>query len=123
MGLGPFAVSAEAADVAAFRRSARLQADDAVPFTWPIRWLARPEIRAALLAFAPEGFVPFHESQTFDYVAPLEIDVGYRLEIAARREHGPPDRLVVDGRVTTEGGAAMATIETVLRLFATGQAS
>lgn len=119
--LGPFAVSAEAAEVAAFRRAARIEADT-LPFTWPIRWLARPEIRAALVDLMPDGVVPFHESQTFDYAAPLQAGAAYALEVAARHESGPPERIVVEGRVV-EDGATVATIETVLRLFATGRAA
>ena len=117
--IGTFAVSADADDVAAFRRAARLDESDALPFTWPIRWMARPDIRAALTALVPEpDLVPFHESQTFDYAAPLRAGTGYMLAVTARRD-GAPERLVVEG-VLSADGARVATIETVLRLFSTG---
>ena len=126
--IGTFAVSADAAEVAAFRRAARIDdAGDALslevlPFTWPIRWMARPDIRAALTALVPEpDLVPFHESQTFDYVAALRVGSPYTLVVSARRETAP-ERLVVDG-VLSADGAQVATIETVLRLFSTQAAA
>ena len=118
VAVGTFAVSAAAADVAAFRRAARLEGGDGLPFTWPIRWLAAPEIRAKLQALMPEDdLVPFHESQTFDYAAPLRKDTPYTLAVTARRET-TPERLVVEGRVAADG-VLVATVETVLRLFST----
>ena len=116
--IGSFAVSADEAEIAAFRRAARLDEGDALPFTYPIRWMARPDIRAALTALVPEaGLVPFHESQSFDYAAPLRAGTRYALAVTARRESAP-DRLVVEG-VLSAGRARVATIETVLRLFST----
>ena len=122
VAIGTFAVSAEAAEVAAFRRAARLEdADEMLPSTWPIRWMARPDIRAALTALVPEpDLVPFHESQTFDYAAPLRVGTIYELAVSARRDSAP-ERLVVEGVLSAEG-ARVATIETVLRLFSTGAA-
>lgn len=117
--IGTFAVSAAAAEVAAFRQAARLdETGDALPFTWPIRWMARPDVRAALTALVPEpDIVPFHESQTFDYAAPLRAGATYALAVTARRESAP-DRLVAEG-VLSADGTRVATIETVLRLFST----
>lgn len=118
--LGTFAVSAQAAEVDAFRRAARLEeTGDTLPFTWPIRWMARPDVRAALTALVPEAdLVPFHESQTFDYAAPLRAGTDYTLAMTARRESAP-DRLVVEGSIAVADGSVVATVETVLRLFST----
>ena len=118
-----FAVSGDRGELTAFRLATHLGTDDrspaALPFTWPIRWLARPEIRAALTALVPEGdLVPFHESQTFDYAAPLDAGIGYTLDVAARRETGPPQRLVVEATIARDG-VKQAIMETVLRLFST----
>ena len=119
--LGPFAVSATAADVAALCGAAQLEANGDVPFTFPIRWLARPEIRGALVALTPEpGLVPFHESQTFEFASPLQAGVSYVMDVAARREHAP-ERIVVDARLAAADAALVAKVETVLRLFPTGQ--
>ncbi len=121
--IGTFAVSADPAEVAAFRRAARLDDEGGtLPFTWPIRWMARPDIRAALAALLPEAdLVPFHESQTFDYAVSLRVGVSYQLAVSARRESAP-DRLVAEG-VLSADGARVATIETVLRLFSTQAAA
>ncbi len=118
--LEAFEVTAGADDVAAFCRAAGLEATvDRLPFTYPIRWMAAPHVRAALAGMVPEpDIVPFHESQSFDYVAPLRVGVRYTLAVTARRESGP-DRLVAEGHVAAEGGAVLATVETVLRLFST----
>ena len=121
--IGSFAVSADAAELAAFRRAARLDgAGETLPFTWPIRWMARPDIRAALAALLPEpDLVPFHESQTFDYAVPLRIGVSYTLAVSARRDSAP-ERLVVEVLLSAEG-TRVATIETMLRLFSTQAAA
>ena len=127
VSIGTFAVSADPAEVAAFRRAARLEDAGALssgflPFTWPIRWMARPDIRAAMAALVPEpDLVPFHESQTFDYASPLRAGVSYELAVSARRDSAP-DRLVVEG-VLSADGARVANIETVLRLFSTRAAA
>jgi len=120
--IGTFAVSASAADVSAFCRAAHLPDGDALPFTYPIRWLARPEVRAGLTVLVPESdLVPFHESQSFDYARPLRRETAYALAVTARREHAP-ERLVVAATISAEDGTVAATIETVLRLFSTQRA-
>ena len=117
--LGPFAVRAVCAEVEAFRAATGLPPGAAVPATFPMRWLAAPEIRDALLAMASEpDLVPVHESQVFDYLAPLIIGERYEMRLEARRETGP-DRLVLTGTVGGDDGADHVRIETVLRLFST----
>ena len=121
--IGTFEVTASAAEVSAFRRAARLEGNGgALPFTYPIRWLARPEVRGALMALMPEAdLVPFHESQSFDYMRPLHTDTPYTLAVKARRD-SEPDRLVVEVTIAA-AGLQVATVETVLRLFPTGRAA
>ena len=115
--LGSFAVTTDRAEVDAFRAATGLPPGDGVPATFPMRWLAAPEVRAALLAIAPEpDLVPVHESQTFEYLAPLFVGVRYALALAARRE-AAPDRLVLTGTISGEDGAPCVHVETILRLF------
>ncbi len=117
--LGAFAVCAEPAEVAAFRAATGLPRGDAVPATFPMRWLAAPEVRDALLAMAGEpDLVPVHESQLFDYLAPLSIGERYEMCLDVRRETAP-DRLVLTGAITARSGAIHLRIETILRLFST----
>ena len=117
--LGPFAVVAGRAEVDAFRAATGLLPGGAVPATFPMRWLATPEVRDALLTMAAEpDIVPVHESQLFDYLAPLTIGQPYEMRLDARRETGP-DRLVLTGTIAGDDGAIHVRVETILRLFST----
>lgn len=117
--LGSFHVRAERAEAEAFAAAIRLEDGDGVrlPLTFPMRWLVRPEVRAALMSLLPGGnVIPVHESQSFAYERPLHCDETYVLSLSAARMTGP-DRLVVDGTIEDLGGAACGRIETILRLF------
>lgn len=119
--LGSFRVRAGADEADAFRKATGVAAaeGDALPLTFPIRWLVTPEIRAALLAMVPEpDIVLLHEAQAFDYRQPLRVGRDYDLSLDARRE-ALPDRLFVDGTIADLDGTTCATVETVLRLFST----
>ena len=112
-----FPVIARASEVSAFRAATRSGGDVRVPLTFPMRWLAQPEVRRALLEMASDaGIVPVHESQTFEYARSLSTDEPYALALHGRREIAP-DRLVVDGVVSDAGGATVVRLEMILRLF------
>lgn len=117
--LGTFAVTAERAAVAAFRAATGLPPGEAVPATFPVLWLAAPAPRDALLAMAPEpDLVPVHESQSFEYLAPLAVGESYELRLEARRD-AAPDRLLLFGTVAASDGTPLVRVETILRLFST----
>ena len=118
--LGPFAVMARPQEVAAFRAATGLvDAGDRLPLTFPMRWMASPDVRAALRSLLSEGdLVPVHEGQGFDYAMPLFVGTAYTLRLEARRETAP-DRLIVGGTIATEDGLIHAKLETILRLFST----
>lgn len=118
--LGTFEVSTDGPAVAAFRAATGLRAEDTgVPLTFPIRWLALPEVRAVLNGLVTErDLVLIHESQSFAYERPLRLDEPYALNLAARRE-GAPDRLVAEASIVAADGSLCVTLETVLRLFST----
>ncbi len=121
--LGTFPVAATRAEVAAFRAATGLEPGEGVPSTFPMRWLAAPELREALLALAPEeDLVPVHESQVFEYLAPLVVDGRYAMEFAARRE-ASPERLVLAGTISDAAGTPLVRVETILRLFSTSAAA
>lgn len=123
--LGSFHMRAERPEVEAFAAATGLEAGDGVrlPLTFPMRWLVRPEVRAALLSLLPGGhIIPVHESQSFSYERPLHCDETYVLSLSAHRM-GDPDRLVVEGTIDDLGGAACGRIETILRLFPVGDAA
>ena len=116
--LGTFPVIASQDEVAAFRAATRCGDFGArPPLTFPMRWLAQPDVRGALLEMVSDAdLIPVHESQTFEYLMPLSCDEPYVMALAARREVGP-DRLVADGVVTGADGMVRAKLEMILRLF------
>jgi hypothetical protein len=122
--LGVFAVTASRADVEAFRTATGSRiGGDALPLTFPMRWLVNPDIRAAMATLVPEAdLVLVHESQSFDYAVPLRIGAAYALTLQGRRK-SDPDQLIVDGTIASRDGSTVATLETILRLFSTTQAA
>ncbi len=120
--LGPFTVTAEPPMLAAFAAAtggsgtAGGPATAAVPATFPIVWLARAEIRDALLALLGPGELAFHEEQAFDYHAPLEPGRPYRLAVDLRRNDRPA-QVALAARVTDLDDAPVLAIRTVLRLL------
>ena len=120
VALGPFAVGGTAEEASAFRATIGLPTDGAatLPLTFPMRWLVTPAVREALAALVPEpDLVLVHESQTFEYAAPLLVGARYALRLTARRKTDP-GQLIVDGTIAAENGVSVATLETILRLFA-----
>lgn len=122
-GIGSFRVKADPAEVAAFRKATGLgDAGATLPLTFPMRWMVRQEVRAAILAMVVEpDIVLVHESQSFDYERPLVCGEDYVLALSARRESAP-DRLFVDGTISG-GQGTLCKIETILRLFSTEAAA
>jgi hypothetical protein len=118
--LGPFVVRAEAGEADAFRREAGGRAGR-IPFTFPVRWFAHPELRAAAARMMGEaGWVPIHESQSFDYRRPLESDVDYRMSVEMSREAKPP-RLVLRAEVVAGADELCLTAEMILRIVSMDQ--
>ena len=117
--IGVFAVRGSAAEAEIFRTATGLPSGGAtLPLTFPMRWLAARDIRVALTALVGHGEVVLvHESQSFSYVEPLQVDRAYDLRLTVRREHAP-DRLVLEGAITEAEGRACADVETILRLVA-----
>jgi hypothetical protein len=120
--LGPFVVRAAAGEAEAFARATGASAGR-MPFTFPVRWLAHPEIRAAAGGLVGEtAWVPIHESQSFTYRRGLEADVDYRMRIDMRLEAEPP-RLIVRAEIATRAGEACLDMETILRIVMTNEGS
>jgi hypothetical protein len=89
---------------------------DAAPLAYPALWLAQPRLRDQIAQICAEAnALPVHESQRFDYAAPLRQGVRYLFAIAARRE-AEPSRLVLDATLSDLQGEAVGRVETVLRL-------
>jgi len=118
--VGPLTVRAGAAEVDAFRRATfEAPSEKGVPFSFPVRWFTHPMIRAAGAELGDSTpWVPIHESQSFDYERPLEIDVDYRMMIDITRE-SEPARLILRAEITgMESGAAdCLRMEMILRII------
>lgn len=112
-------VRADAAAVAAFRRAACFEEDgEAVPATFPFRWLTLPVVRPTLSRMIGDGVVPVHEAQSFAYERPLALDAEYRVGFVFRRSSAP-DRLTVTASIETPDRQVCGGFEMVLRLVAT----
>ena len=118
--LGAFAVAASAEEADAFRGATGLPlGGSSLPLTFPMRWLATQAVRDSLTGLVSEPeIVLVHESQSFDYEAPLQVGTLYTLSLKGRRKTDP-DQLVVDGTIADPNGITLARIETILRLFST----
>lgn len=116
--IGPLKVRASAAEVEAFRRETSSEAaGKELPFTYPVRWFTHPDIRAAGAGLVgPEPWVPIHESQSFDYERPLEVETDYQMVVELSREVEPP-RLVL--RAEIGNVAPCLRSEMVLRIVPT----
>ncbi len=120
--VGPLAVRASVAEVEAFRDATFDGArDKAVPFTFPVRWFAHPMIRAAGAELGgTEPWVPIHESQSFDYDRPLQVEIDYRMMVEIIREIEPA-RLILRAEIggMESGAAACLRMEMILRIIPT----
>jgi hypothetical protein len=125
MRIGPFTVSADAAAAAAFRQATPQEAEaegaGELPFTFPLRWLTRAEIREAVARLIPceEGktFLPLHESQSFDYAASLRPGADYCMTVDIRRDHQGA-QLLLHSEIGPDAGVVHLRMDMVLRLVA-----
>jgi hypothetical protein len=114
--LGPLAVRTDRATVLEFESACGGEPlPGRVPLIFPIRWLAHSEIRAHLLEVIGSTLVPVHESQSFTYARRLDLDRDYRLTVEPSRT-SQPERLTLQGTVSTPDGDLCVQFETVLRL-------
>jgi hypothetical protein len=113
--LGPFAVRVDVEASEIFRRITGGRAGR-IPFTFPVRWLAHPEIRAAAARMiGGEDWVPIHESQSFDVRRRLETATDYRMRIEMWRE-AEPSRLFLRAEIATEADEPCVAMEMILRI-------
>ncbi len=114
--LGTFAVRATAAEAAAFAHETGSSGGQGVPFTFPVRWLARPDFQAiAVEMIGGAHWVPIHESQSFDYRAPLAADTDYEMTVTMKRET-EPSRIILFADVGPAGAAPLLAMEMMLRI-------
>lgn len=113
--LGTFHVRAGTAEVAAFARETDAP-HGRLPFTFPVRWLAQPQFQAAAIEMIGNAdWVPIHESQSFDYRAPLALETDYEMRVTMNRE-AEPSRIVVAAQVVAADGTPRLSMEMILRI-------
>ncbi|WP_316176768.1 MaoC family dehydratase [Bradyrhizobium sp. SZCCHNS30591] len=119
VSIGPIAVRADRADVAAFVSALGLQRGfGPVPFSFPIRWLSLPAIRPTVIGrLGLTDEIVVQQSQTFAYHEGLGPDRDYGFAVEARRERTPTDRTLLRGTVCDSEGRVVATLDTLLRTF------
>lgn len=123
LSVGPISVKADAAEADAFRGATPLlgETGDELPFTFPMRWLANAEIRAAATRLIGDDtgqhVLAWHESQTFDYAAPLRVGETYRLNVHMRR---PPEarQIIVAAEIGPSADLVHLRMEMILRVVA-----
>ncbi len=129
--IGSFTVSTDGDSVSAFQTAVSTgvpTADaQAIPLTYPISWLARPDIRAAVMAAVmPDAdgarILPVHVEQQVTMEAPMRRDRNYRLDLAAE---GPDIRGMVRVYADVMGsqGQAIGSLVTVFVLVDADQGS
>jgi hypothetical protein len=117
--LGPFAVRTKEAEVEAFARATGGTVGR-IPFTFPVRWFALPELRAKAAEMMGEAaWVPIHESQSFDYRRPLKSNSDYRMRVEMWREQKPA-RLILRAEIATGEDELCLGMEMILRIVGLG---
>lgn len=116
--IGWFDVRTDSASVSAFAKAVDLTGSaepGAIPFTYPIRWLAEPAMREIIRhqAETADG-VLIHESQTIACHIPLVRDRTYRMKAEGRVTSARHDHLTITATVEDETGRLAAELECVL---------
>ncbi len=118
--IGPIEVSTGREDVFRFANALCPQgtapsASQAVPLTFPIRWLSLPEIGDVIRqSLQGSNVVLLHTGQSFDYETPLVIDSYYRLHVRASRRPEGGNRLHVVGTAFDVTGELALTMGATL---------
>jgi len=87
-----------------------------VPYTFPIRWLMRPEIRLAVDQAGGRAAV-FQEAQRFDYVEALAVGERYTVTATIEKSGAGGNRLRVTGLVRSGDGREVLRMTTDLVLL------
>jgi hypothetical protein len=119
--IGPLTVSADMAEARRFAKATAGQDEsaDELPFTFPLRWLATPAVRAVIAQLVTRNgetaFLPLHESQTFDYAAVLRPDTDYRMIVDIHRDPENP-QIVLHAEIGPDETRIHLRMDMVLRL-------
>lgn len=130
--VGRFAVSADVADIAAFRAAAALPLaeegldEEVVPATYPFRWIGIPEIRAALRRIeGVDGGYPIHMGQSISYLAAITPGEAYGLDVRWRAHRARADRrmtLEIFATALDGAGAAILKMQSLILIVPPSEA-
>lgn len=110
------AVTVSSLDLRRFAAAIGGAAADRRPTTYPIVWLTRPEVVAAIRQLAADrpGALPFHELQTIETYRELPLDAPLTLAVSATRTDA--DRITLTGDLADEAGDPLVRLHAILRL-------
>jgi len=114
--VGPLNVRIDETDAAALANAVVPGASHGtIPLIFPLRWLALPELRAALADLVgSEGRAVLHESQRFDCARPPRAGMDYELTAELTRQDAEPPRITMTAVVRDQAGE-FVRLTTVLR--------
>lgn len=115
--VGPLPVMITAAEAAVFA-DAVAPGGSGVPMIFPIRFLALPEIRAALMDIADIArHVVLHEAQSFTLARQIHAEAACFLTAALTLGAESPVRITIEIGIDDESGTRVGDMHTVLRLL------
>jgi hypothetical protein len=120
--LGRFPVEAEAGAVAAYRRAVGLASAEAVPKTgsvpplFPVTWLGRPDVRAAVYAVLGTERLPVQTGQTMTFGPPVVAGGRYLLALSCRSL--ADDRMEFSAVVEAPDGVLVADMRIEILMLA-----
>jgi 3-hydroxybutyryl-CoA dehydratase len=87
-----------------------------VPLTFPMRWLCLPALREPISReLRLERALLVHQSQTFAYARPLDLERDFTIEVDARRTPPAGGRVTMRATVRDDRGDAIFVAETLVR--------
>lgn len=114
---GTFALSLTRDEARAFAASLG-SSPERVPYTFPIRLLAAPPLRAALHQIAQDkGGALLHEGQTLAFERPLDLDLPVHVDYTLDILDGPPVQVRLEALVYDDWNRRYGTVSTLLRLI------
>jgi hypothetical protein len=113
--IGRFQVTTTASRVKAFCDALGM-ASDTVPLTYPMTFLARHDIAAALARGLPSDHLPIHRSQSFTRLAPLQLDQTYVLDLLRKPARGRSLAFFIEASLSDRAGHLMQQFQSTVIL-------
>lgn len=115
--VGPLPVTVTAAEAEAFA-NAIAPGGCGVPLIFPIRFLALPEIHAALANVADMArHIVLHEAQSFTVASPMQPGIAYLLTATLTLGAESQPRIVIEASIDEKSGTHVGKLRATLRLL------